>query len=495
VTAPADTAAMRKALRAHGLPEDADAARVRPDDPAAAPANSALIAVLAREAAGKAPLRLPAGAVHCSGLDFSGLAGLTVEGAGRGRTLLCDRATPEPVVGANRPAAVGYVNWYSSAAGSDALSVPAGEPVPVRGRCVYSWPWNWGAARSDRRRYVVRQVPATGTAARLDRAVEPFPDVRWKWTLGVPVKGGVPAGADRLSLEAAADGASFKVGSYACLTDGPAVNELFCEFLTVAAAGKGAVYFDRPARQGYADGLASLIPGPFADDLTLRGLSVGVSNYAGQAYAYFRACPGLTLDDVSFGRFGGPPAGGGVSVVASTGVTARGVRVDGSLGFNCCQAVSVNRLDAWTARQSNGYAGGLGGEEYVTDLRADDCDLGGLKFGALPGRSHSLTGVTVRGSGWAVGLAPETRAQNLAVEQSETWWVNEDGHTLSNVYCESPVFYRGRGAAITGGRFPAGLWLDPGSSGTAVLTPDTPYTDDSGGGWAVAGGRRATRPT
>jgi hypothetical protein len=456
----------------------------------AARANTLLLRILAEEAcAARRPLILPpAGIVQVSGLDFSGLPRLHVIGQGSNKIALCNHVNYLPTFNAYQ----GFDSFdyltdaHPVSFAPNELNFGADAILPNVGDCLYNWDFQAGAVRSPRALY---RVLAVDTAARRVSLAQPLPDQRgsaWKRTRGRAVVGDVPAGSYKVTLADPADAALFVAGRYACVTDGSAVNELFCEFPRVAAVQGAMVFFHAPLMQGYESGLTSLIPGAFNEDMTFEGFGIGAPNYESQSYGYLRGCPGLRINSVVCDSFNNPnpkAAGGPFSCAAATDVEYNDLVINGVFAHNCAQHITARNLRATQ----------IGGEEFVLWLTINNAKCAGIKWGVLPGSQHTYRNVVVSGGDVGVSFAPYTIVELMIVSNvnpaTVNYW-NCDNLALSQFTTSVNTRIRGNNIAIHNGRFTNGLVLEmypyddefhkhvP-SSGYAVLSPDTVVTDNN----------------
>jgi hypothetical protein len=231
-----------------------------------------------------ATIELPAGKIYISaGLGSPWLqmderhSGVTVRGAGTAATVMADpyRTSNADIVIFG--GCIGNIVGGLFAETSTTVTLPVAEAVKYHDpQLLYFWKFNSGTTRTElRQRCRITDVnDSTGV-------ITFTPALSDNWDQLRPVKGfevsGAPeAGEDFVLLADANLAENFKVNDDVIIGDGPAIQEFYCEWVTVTDVDhqQGRISFRPPLRRSYGNDLTCMIPPPHMTDIALRDFTV-----------------------------------------------------------------------------------------------------------------------------------------------------------------------------------------------------------------------------
>jgi hypothetical protein len=398
--------------------------------------------------------------------------GVTLAGAGPGRTVLVNRYTPNPYVEnqtlSGLGTGLGYSDRYTLTADRTGLALAPGVDIlPYKpGAVVYLWRWD-GYARPDRlgqctQRRRVDRIDLAMRTVTLDAPADPRCDAA-KWLDAAPIRD-CREGDAAVALEAAADAAGFTPGADVLVTDGPSLaNEACGEFRRVAAvdAAAGRVTLDRPLRRGYTQ--AALVRPRLVRGVTVRDLTLAHPVHPQAEPASLKLCADWRLERVR--------AAGMLDLTGCHDWLIRDCDT-GGMRFNTCHDVAV----------TGGRHASLYGEEGCWDL-----DFDGLRVGPSPVNGlyfvFGCERLTVRNCRFEgatkmpLGLdGRESVVANVTVAGTRppqsNCYLSGDGLRVTGLRSDVPVVFRsGAGQSITQVHAPVISlgWIDgPPSGGVAV---------------------------
>ncbi len=217
-------------------------------------------------------------------------AGITIRGAGRGKTLLVPMGTGETIY------IVSTLIPYFSFGRFLATGMPTDvvDEIPDIANyavddLMYFWKFNESGQRSDRQLLTIIEVNDAEEKVVLSGAIGvglPDKPTNFKHIKGARVLGAVARGTRTIQLVEDHDALMFVPGDDVVIGDGPGASQFFGEWATVAAVepSEGRVTLAAGVRRSYDAGLTCLVPGRPTDgpgsprqhlaDVTLRDFSV-----------------------------------------------------------------------------------------------------------------------------------------------------------------------------------------------------------------------------
>lgn len=401
------------------------------------------------------------------------LAGITIQGAGRQKTLLVDPYSSLPAIQISSRR-ISYLSEGEFE--KNATTVTLLDPeVAAEDEVLYFWNYNSGGTRSDRQRVRITDI-TSGVATFTPELSETWN--RFRHFIGYEVSNGLAVGDSSVDLVDPAHEEFFRVNDDVVISDGPAINESFVEWLrvtkiTTSMGGVKTVHFTPPVRQAYEEGLTCLLPAPHLSDITIRDLSIaGPVNNADRFMGYIKLGVRIQMENVDFVPDGtdwedpvDEPAQ--FNILSSGIVTIDHFRTRGYLLFNVTHDAVVN--DVWATQ--------IAGEEYCFDFFFTNITTDGIGFrfdtvGASQ-RIH-VTNALFMNYGFTddvscgIGFAAHSRIANVTIMMprfASTMYLISD-ISLDNVSMDIPLIVIGTDVRLNNLTVPEGVTFHhPGSSG------------------------------
>jgi hypothetical protein len=412
-------------------------------------------------------------------------AGITIRGAGREKTVLIDRSEAHDglFIVAALSRRISGPAYDMDGFGSGSTSVTVGDPdLCSENELLYSWNQNSGTDRSARQRCSITSV--SGSTAHFTPALS----TNWnsfRHYQGYSVDGGIDVGATTSTLEDSALAANFNINDDIMISDGPAINEVFAEWLRVTGVDSdmGTISFTPPVRQSYAEGLTCLLPAPHMSDITFRDLSfAGPIGDSLRIVGYFKYGVRLQLENIDIVRDGTDIEG---SLNVGLENCGQGLinhfRTPGTLEFGNCSDFLVNDVAAKF----------LSSEEYCFDFQFTNLllDGRGIHFNgshdASPCRRMHVDHALFLNYGYGSGDASNSgfdvvegsRISNVTMlfpQNDDAIFLNDDDISVSNFSTQSSIRVRGQNVRLSNISAPGLVFENVsgyGPSSGSLLTP------------------------
>lgn len=461
-----------------------------------------------------ATLRLPAGMIYASGAPLNQVgpaiiklderhAGLTIEGAGRGATVLAD---PYAIGVQSVPIQISSRRITNSVNGDfkvNSLSFSGITPGAMDefevGALAYFWTFNTTKNRTLQRELrTITGVNSTAGTLSIDSVLTVAAN-NVRAVRGKRVSGAAAVGSNDIVLASAGDLGLFRVNDDVVIGDGPAINEFFCEWVTVTGVDvtNSRVYFTPPLRQAYSANFTCIVPVPNMTDITLRDLSIAAPKNSSIRYiGYVRIGRRIRLENVAFV----PDGDDFVSVIHG----ALDVTGCGDISFVHCSIFGPSFTVCHDGLLHDITARGFGFSEYCLDFKCSSITIDGGNFLCQDidgfGPCHRIhlrdflaLSYCVDSSDSGIRLAEGSHISNVRLTNARNEaviYLNDDNMVLDNVRFDKEVWIGGADVRIGGLsapvfrlRGPAGSF--PASSGVLIGPIDTPQMVDSApiGNW------------
>lgn len=252
---------------------------------------------------------LPAGTIHATGPNGTGLsnimlderhAGITIQGAGRAKTLIVDplRSVPQIQISSRR---ISLLNGGTFLEDDTTATITHNPELYVAGDVLFFWNSSEGPGRTvELQRVVV--VSVSGDTVTFTPALTSNWNV-FRHFKGHAVTGELKVGDDYLTVTDPAFLTEFRVNDDIMISDGPAINETYAEWATVTEVDNlnARIFFTPPLRQAYAAGLTCVLPAPHMTDITLRDLAIAAPRNNEIRYmGFIRIGRRIRLENVDF---------------------------------------------------------------------------------------------------------------------------------------------------------------------------------------------------
>jgi hypothetical protein len=250
------------------------------------------------------------------------------------------------------------------------------------------------------------------------------------------------------------------------LTDGPAINQLYGEFLSVYTISGATIAFTTPTVNSYSSGLAALVPGPQPADMYFSDFGVGTSAYPQQDFGEFNSSVRIYLDRMDFyeGVPGYTAAGSNLSLNECSQTYLQDINIPlGVIEVDECRMLFIDNL-----------FGGVGGEgEYSSDVNITSSVLtNGMSMEYIGSVRVNVSDCVIQGLFQGSDNSTYSNISWLGVSGVNPVYWHANNFVMAGVWSDSAsVVFQGNGCKIYGLNCPAvdlfasstGLILDPSS--------------------------------
>lgn len=387
--------------------------------------------------------------------------GMTIQGAGPAKTVLVDsfqNATPfrvfsRRVSDINSPTEGTYFQQYATG-----VKVQFNDGTYAVNDVLIFWTYNLTAQRTTQRQRVrITAMDNTTNTVTFDDALERADFNGFRHYKGFESNQALSPGAISVVLNDSNLIAQFKVNDTIYITDGPAINEVWGEWVTVTGVSEqfSRINFTPPLRRSYAAGYVAVLPSPHMTDITFRDLAVAAPklNEFGYMGTVTFGCR-VRFENVDFVSNGSTPVPmpGGILNIGNSG----------NIAFTHCRMYAVSFNTTHDVLIDDLQTRGVGGEEYNFDFYCSNLliDGEGFLFDQIhesgPSQRIHLSNSLIQS--YAIGVSPGvvfvegshisnvrlTNAQNTA-----PIYRNDKDLVLENVTFDKEVRLRGSNLRLT----------------------------------------------